>query len=165
MSSASNLGQASQRNGCGGGSSQRAYRAEHVAELCRFTPSLSYVGQGVIMGFPVTISMNLGMLVGWAVLSPLSKHLGWAPGPVSSSTTGARGWIVSPAFSTHIRSPLTCPALGCSRHHDCRVCHLSTAHHHILHHHAAASPSAAIPFQGLPTRIPPRGQHGRRRLL
>lgn len=79
-----------------------------------FTPSLSYVGQGeseythprlsaceklmisgIIMGFPVTVSMNLGMIVGWAVLSPLSKHLGWAPGPVSSTTNGARGWIVS----------------------------------------------------------------------
>lgn len=73
----------------------------------RFTPSLSYVGQGekgrctpadssgIIMGFPVTLSMNFGMLVGWAVLSPISKHMGWAPGPVSSTTVGARGWIVS----------------------------------------------------------------------
>ncbi|ODN95854.1 oligopeptide transporter 8 [Cryptococcus wingfieldii CBS 7118] len=60
-----------------------------------FTPSLSYVGQGIIMGLPVTLSMNFGMLVGWAVLSPLSKHLGWAPGPVSSTTDGARGWIAS----------------------------------------------------------------------
>ncbi|RSH95296.1 hypothetical protein EHS25_000383 [Saitozyma podzolica] len=67
-----------------------------------FTPSLSYVGQGVIMGFPVTIAMNLGMLVGWAVLSPLSKHLGWAPGPVSSSTTGARGWILWVALAIMI---------------------------------------------------------------
>ena len=47
------------------------------------------------MGFPVTVSMNAGMLVGWAILSPMSKHLGWAPGPVGSTTTGARGWIVS----------------------------------------------------------------------
>ncbi|KAF8896328.1 OPT oligopeptide transporter protein-domain-containing protein [Infundibulicybe gibba] len=43
-----------------------------------FSPSLSYVGQGIIMGFPTTLSMNLGMLVGWAVLSPLSKLSGWA---------------------------------------------------------------------------------------
>lgn len=47
------------------------------------------------MGFPVTLSMNLGMFVGWALLSPLSKHMGWAPGPVGSNTDGARGWIVS----------------------------------------------------------------------
>ncbi|KIY73454.1 oligopeptide transporter [Cylindrobasidium torrendii FP15055 ss-10] len=59
-----------------------------------FTPSLSYVGQGIIMGYPVTLSMNFGMLTGWAILSPLSKHMGWAPGPVGSMTDGARGWIL-----------------------------------------------------------------------
>ncbi len=47
------------------------------------------------MGFPTTVSMNLGMLCGWAFLSPLAKHNGWAPGPVGSSTDGSRGWIVS----------------------------------------------------------------------
>jgi hypothetical protein len=31
------------------------------------------------------------MVVGWAFMSPLSKYLGWAPGPVSSSVDGARG--------------------------------------------------------------------------
>ncbi|WWD21141.1 hypothetical protein CI109_105622 [Kwoniella shandongensis] len=67
-----------------------------------FTPSLSYVGQGIIMGFPVTVSMNIGMLVGWAVLSPLAKHLGWAPGPVSSTTDGARGWILWVALAIMI---------------------------------------------------------------
>ncbi|TFK20290.1 oligonucleotide transporter [Coprinopsis marcescibilis] len=62
--------------------------------LWYFTPSLSYVGQGIIMGFPTTVSMNLGMLVGWAVLSPLSKLSGWAPGPVGDMSNGARGWIL-----------------------------------------------------------------------
>ncbi|KAK7678572.1 hypothetical protein QCA50_018444 [Cerrena zonata] len=62
--------------------------------LWTFTPSLSYVGQGIIMGFPTTLSMNLGMLVGWGILSPLSKHKGWAPGPVGDMTSGARGWIL-----------------------------------------------------------------------
>lgn len=64
------------------------------------------------MGFPTTLSMNLvcsirkvgrnlcsrlalqGMLVGWGILSPLSKHAGWAPGPVGDMTSGARGWIL-----------------------------------------------------------------------
>jgi len=46
------------------------------------------------MGFPTTLSMSLGMLVGWGVLSPLSKYHGWAPGPVGDMTTGARGWIL-----------------------------------------------------------------------
>ncbi|KAI0070455.1 OPT superfamily oligopeptide transporter, partial [Panus rudis PR-1116 ss-1] len=62
--------------------------------LWTFTPSLSYVGQGIIMGFPTTLSMNLGMVVGWGILSPLSKHAGWAPGPVGDMTSGARGWIL-----------------------------------------------------------------------
>ena len=34
------------------------------------------------------------MVVGWAVLSPLSKLSGWAPGPVGDMTNGARGWIL-----------------------------------------------------------------------
>ncbi|KAF5391575.1 hypothetical protein D9757_002385 [Collybiopsis confluens] len=62
--------------------------------LWSFTPSLSYVGQGIIMGFPTTLSMNLGMLVGWGVLSPIAKFSGWAPGPVGDMTDGSRGWIL-----------------------------------------------------------------------
>jgi hypothetical protein len=34
------------------------------------------------------------MLVGWGMLSPLSKHYNWAPGPVGDMATGARGWIL-----------------------------------------------------------------------
>ncbi|KAH7919509.1 OPT superfamily oligopeptide transporter [Leucogyrophana mollusca] len=62
--------------------------------LWSFTPSLSYVGQGIIMGFPTTLSMNFGMLVGWGILSPLAKYHGWAPGPVGDMSTGSRGWIL-----------------------------------------------------------------------
>ena len=56
------------------------------------------------MGFPTTISMNLGMITGWAILSPLAKHKGWAPGPVSSATDGSRGWIVRrfPSFTSKV---------------------------------------------------------------
>ncbi|KAJ4477207.1 OPT oligopeptide transporter protein-domain-containing protein [Lentinula aciculospora] len=59
-----------------------------------FTPSLSYVGQGIIMGFPTTLSMNVGMFVGWGLLSPIAKISGWAPGPVGDMTSGSRGWIL-----------------------------------------------------------------------
>ncbi|KAF8635182.1 hypothetical protein AX15_000514 [Amanita polypyramis BW_CC] len=62
--------------------------------LWYFTPSLSYVGQGIIMGFPTTLSMNFGMLVGWGILSPLAKFSGWAPGPVGDMGNGSRGWIL-----------------------------------------------------------------------
>lgn len=34
------------------------------------------------------------MLVGWGILSPISKRAGWAPGPVGDMTSGARGWIL-----------------------------------------------------------------------
>jgi hypothetical protein len=69
---------------------------QHLAKewLWTFTPSLSYVGQGIIMGFPTTASMAAGAVVGWGVLSPLAKNSGWAPGPTGSMTDGARGWIL-----------------------------------------------------------------------
>lgn len=39
------------------------------------------------------------MLVGWAFLSPLSHYFEWAPGPVTSTVNGARGWILWPALA------------------------------------------------------------------
>ena len=46
------------------------------------------------MGPATTIHMLLGALLGWAVLSPIAKYKGWAPGPVSDWNTGSKGWIV-----------------------------------------------------------------------
>jgi OPT family oligopeptide transporter len=46
------------------------------------------------MGPATTLHMLLGAIVGWGVLSPLAKHKGWAPGPVSDWTNGSKGWIV-----------------------------------------------------------------------
>ena len=62
--------------------------------LWTLNPSPAYVGQGIIMGTATTLHMLLGAVVGWAVLSPISKHRGWAPGPVSDWETGSKGWIV-----------------------------------------------------------------------
>lgn len=69
---------------------------QHLARewLWYFSPSLSYVGQGIIMGLPIALSMNAGMLVGWGILSPLAKLSGWAPGPVGDMESGSRGWIL-----------------------------------------------------------------------
>ncbi|KAJ7158695.1 OPT oligopeptide transporter protein-domain-containing protein [Mycena filopes] len=48
--------------------------------LWTFTPSLAYVGQGIIMGaFVFFLQPNCS---------------GWAPGPVGDMTDGARGWIL-----------------------------------------------------------------------
>ena len=46
------------------------------------------------MGLGTTLHMLLGALLGWAVLSPLAKSQGWAPGPVADWTTGSKGWII-----------------------------------------------------------------------
>lgn len=59
-----------------------------------FTPSFSYVGQGIIMGLPTTLSMTAGAFVGWAFLSPLATQCGWAKGDPLNGETGARAWIV-----------------------------------------------------------------------
>ena len=46
------------------------------------------------MGPATTLHMLLGAILGWGVLSPLSKSKGWAPGPVDDWTHGSKGWIV-----------------------------------------------------------------------
>jgi OPT family oligopeptide transporter len=62
--------------------------------LWTLNPSPAYIGQGIIMGPATTLHMLLGAMIGWAVLSPLAKQRGWAPGPVDDWTTGSKGWIV-----------------------------------------------------------------------
>lgn len=62
--------------------------------LWTLNPSLAYVGQGIIMGPSTTTHMLIGAIFGWAILSPLAKHRGWAPGPVDDWETGSKGWIV-----------------------------------------------------------------------
>lgn len=62
--------------------------------LWTLNPSLAYVGQGIIMGPATTLHMLLGAVVGWAVLSPLAKYRGWAPGSINDWESGSKGWIV-----------------------------------------------------------------------
>ncbi|TGZ81751.1 oligopeptide transporter-like protein [Ascodesmis nigricans] len=62
--------------------------------LWTFNPSPAYVGQGIIMGPETTGHMLLGAILGWAILSPLAKNKGWAPGPVSDYQKGSRGWLI-----------------------------------------------------------------------
>ena len=62
--------------------------------LWTLNPSFAYIGQGIIMGAETTLHMTLGAVVGWAILSPLAKAKGWAPGPVADWETGSKGWIV-----------------------------------------------------------------------
>lgn len=46
------------------------------------------------MGPATTIHMLFGAILGWAVLSPIAKHQGWASGDVSDWNSGSKGWIV-----------------------------------------------------------------------
>lgn len=62
--------------------------------LWTLNPSLAYVGQGIIMGPATTIHMLIGAILGWAILSPLAKHKGWAPGPIDDWEAGSKGWII-----------------------------------------------------------------------
>ncbi|KAL6715166.1 OPT superfamily [Lecanora helva] len=62
--------------------------------LWTLNPSPAYIGQGIIMGPATTLHMLLGAFFGWAILSPVAKKRGWAPGPVDDWTTGSKGWIV-----------------------------------------------------------------------
>ncbi|KAL2889036.1 putative oligopeptide transporter [Ceratocystis lukuohia] len=62
--------------------------------LWTLNPSLAYVGQGIIMGPETSLHMLLGAVMGWAILSPLAKSQGWAPGPITDWETGSKGWIV-----------------------------------------------------------------------
>lgn len=62
--------------------------------LWTLNPSFAYIGQGIIMGAETTLHMTLGAILGWAILSPLAKSKGWAPGPVDDWELGSKGWIV-----------------------------------------------------------------------
>ncbi|MBW0495914.1 hypothetical protein O181_035629 [Austropuccinia psidii MF-1] len=61
-----------------------------------FTPSLAFVGQGMIMGLHTTYSMMCGAIFGWLFLSPLSVYQGWA------THDSVKGWILWPALSIMI---------------------------------------------------------------
>ncbi|KAG1114248.1 hypothetical protein G6F42_014240 [Rhizopus arrhizus] len=46
------------------------------------------------MGLPTTLSMLLGCIVGWGILSPISHYAEWAPGPINDWKSGSKGWIL-----------------------------------------------------------------------
>ena len=58
------------------------------------TPSASYVGQGMIMGFRVACSQMAGALVGWVVLGPIVKRQGWVDSTIMDAKDGVKGWLI-----------------------------------------------------------------------
>lgn len=71
-----------------------------------FQPSPAYIGQGIIMGLPTVSYMLFGAFLGWGVLAPLAKYLGWAPGPMDDWVTGGQGWILWLSLSVMISDSL-----------------------------------------------------------
>lgn len=62
--------------------------------LWYFQPSPAYIGQGIIMGLPTVSYMLFGAILGWGVLAPMAKQMGWAPGEIDDWKTGGQGWIL-----------------------------------------------------------------------
>ena len=58
------------------------------------TLSPAFTAWGIVLDLSVACSMLLGAILGWAILSPLARNSGWAPGPIDSMETGVRGWLV-----------------------------------------------------------------------
>lgn len=71
-----------------------------------FQPSPAYIGQGIIMGLPSVSYMLFGAVLGWGVLAPMAKNLGWAPGPIDDWVTGGQGWILWLSLSVMIADSL-----------------------------------------------------------
>lgn len=74
--------------------------------MWNFQPSPAYIGQGIIMGLPTVSYMLFGAVIGWAVLGPFSKHVGWAPGPIDDWVHGGQGWILWLSLSVMISDSL-----------------------------------------------------------
>lgn len=76
----------------------------HLSKLYQWNlqPSPAYIGQGIIMGLPSVSYMLFGAVLGWAVLAPMAKYLGWAPGPIDDWVTGGQGWILWLSLSVMI---------------------------------------------------------------
>lgn len=79
-----------------------------ISEVYQWNVQLSpaYIGQGIIMGLPSVSYMMFGALLGWGLLAPLSKYLGWAPGPIDDWVTGGQGWILWLSLSVMIADSL-----------------------------------------------------------
>lgn len=76
-------------------------RMSHVYQWnLQFSPA--YIGQGIIMGLPSVSYMMFGAVLGWGVLAPLAKYLGWAPGPIDDWVSGGQGWILWLSLSVMI---------------------------------------------------------------
>lgn len=64
--------------------------------LWNFQPSPAYIGQGIIMGLPTVSYMLFGAILGWGILAPIARNMGWIPpdADVHDWDKGVQGWIL-----------------------------------------------------------------------
>ncbi|EGW30565.1 uncharacterized protein SPAPADRAFT_63401 [Spathaspora passalidarum NRRL Y-27907] len=58
------------------------------------------------MGLPTVSYMLFGAILGWGILAPLSKYMGWAPGEINDWINGGQGWILWISLSVMISDSL-----------------------------------------------------------
>ncbi|AGO13140.1 AaceriAFL016Cp [[Ashbya] aceris (nom. inval.)] len=60
----------------------------------QFSPA--YIGQGMIMGFHTVFFIMMGCVLGWGILAPLARHMGWVPpdADINDWEKGVQGWIL-----------------------------------------------------------------------
>jgi hypothetical protein len=56
--------------------------------------SPAYMSFGLLIDANMTFFMLFGAVLGYGLLSPLAKSMGWAPGPTGDWANGSQGWIL-----------------------------------------------------------------------
>ena len=56
--------------------------------------SPGFFGQGMITGLVIPLHMLFGATAGWAILAPIARQNGWAPGAIDDWQSGPRGWFI-----------------------------------------------------------------------
>ncbi len=72
----------------------------------------SLFGAGFLIGPRVSFSLLIGAVGAWAILGPIAKDAGWAPGAVMSYADGVRGWLLWPGVALMVAEALTALALS-----------------------------------------------------
>ena len=72
----------------------------------------SLLGAGFLMGPRVVLSLLLGAVLGWGLIGPAARTLGWAPGEIQAYKDGAKGWILWPGVALMVSEALVALALS-----------------------------------------------------
>ncbi|KID60289.1 uncharacterized protein G6M90_00g080120 [Metarhizium brunneum] len=86
-----------------------------------FDLSPAYIGYGVIIGPSINAYVLIGAIVGWGILSPVAKHRGWAPGPITDFENGPRGWILCVGLGFILGDTIVAVGWICSKPFICRA--------------------------------------------